>query len=161
MAHYASRDAMNIETFSDKTAEAFYDHLALSDVSDLYYLDYEKMKGLPGFGQKKADNLIAAIEKSKQRPLGSFIYALGIPGIGLKTAKDLAAKYQRMDALMQTDMESLVSIDGIGETLAQNIVGFFKDDRITSYNVCYTKLLRMPSIAMRLSVSDCISASMR
>ena len=129
VAHFASRDAMNIETFSDKTAEAFYDHLGLSDVADLYYLDYDKIKGLPGFGKKKADNLKAAIEKSKQRPLGSFIYALGIPGIGSKTAKDLAAKYQSMDALMQADADSLIAIDGIGDTLAQNIAAFFADER--------------------------------
>ena len=129
VAHFASRDAMNIETFSDKTAEAFYDHLGLSDVSDLYYLDYDKIKGLPGFGKKKADNLKAAIEKSKRRPLGSFIYALGIPGIGSKTAKDLAAKYRSMDALMQADADSLIVIDGIGDTLAQNIAAFFADAR--------------------------------
>lgn len=129
VAHFASRDAMNIETFSDKTAEAFYDHLGLSDVSDLYYLDYDKIKSLPGFGKKKADNLKAAIEKSKRRPLGSFIYALGIPGIGSKTAKDLAAKYQSMDALMQADADSLIVIDGIGDTLAQNIAAFFADAR--------------------------------
>ncbi len=129
VAHFASRDAMNIETFSDKTAEALYDHLGLSDVSDLYYLDYDKIKSLPGFGKKKADNLKAAIEKSKQRPLGSFIYALGIPGIGSKTAKDLAAKYQSMDALMQADADSLIAIDGIGDTLAQNIAAFFADER--------------------------------
>ena len=129
VAHFASRDAMNIETFSDKTAEAFYDHLGLSDVSDLYYLDYDKIKGLPGFGKKKADNLKAGIEKSKRRPLGSFIYALGIPGIGSKTAKALAAKYQSMDALMQADADSLIVIDGIGDTLAQNIATFFADAR--------------------------------
>lgn len=129
VAHFASRDAMNIETFSDKTAEALYDHLGLSDVSDLYYLDYESIKGLPGFGQKKADNLKAAVEKSKHRPLGSFIYALGLPGIGAKTGKDLAAKYRRMDALMEADIGSLTAIDGIGDTLAQNIVSFFSDNR--------------------------------
>ncbi len=130
VAHFASRDAMNIETFSDKTAEAFYDHLGLSDVSDLYYLDYEQIKTLPGFGPKKADNLRVAIEKSKLRPLGSFIYALGIPGIGAKTGKDLAAKYQNMNALMQAETGSLLSIDGIGDTLAQNIVEFFADSRV-------------------------------
>ncbi len=130
IAHFASRDAMNIETFSDKTAEAFYDHLGLSDVSDLYYLDFERIQSLPGFGRRKADNLKAAIEKSKRRPLGCFIYALGIPGIGSKTAKDLAAKYQSINALMQADAESLTSIDGVGDTLAQNIVGFFADNRV-------------------------------
>ncbi len=127
VAHFASRDAMNIETFSDKTAEALYDHLGLTDVSDLYYIDYEKLKTLPGFGPKKADNLRNAVESSKNRPLGSFIYALGIPGIGAKTAKDLANKYQSMDALMAADTDSLLEIDGIGATLAQNILDFFAD----------------------------------
>lgn len=130
IAHFASRDAMNIETFSGKTAEALYDHLGLGDVSDLYYLDYDKIKSLPGFGVKKAENMKNAIEQSKKRPLNNFIYALGIPGIGSKTAKDLANKYQSMENLMEAKVEELVEIDGIGYTLAQNITEYFKDDRV-------------------------------
>lgn len=129
IAHFASRDAMNIETFSDRTAEAFFDHLRLSDVSDLYHLDFDSIEQLPGFGAKKAANLRAAIEKSKTRPLGSFIYALGIPGIGAKTGKDLAARFRSIEALMRSDEETLVAIDGIGGTLARNIVDFFADSR--------------------------------
>lgn len=129
IAHFASRDAMDITTFSDRTAETFYDHLGLSDVSDLYYLDFEKIKTLPGFGEKKADNLRRALEQSKTRPLGSFIYALGVPGVGEKTAKDLAARYGSMDALMAADEESLLSIDGVGPILAHNITAFFADER--------------------------------
>jgi len=129
IAHFASRDAMDITTFSDRTAETFYDHLGLSDVSDLYYLDFEKIKALPGFGEKKADNLRRALEQSKTRPLGSFIYALGVPGVGEKTAKDLAARYGSMDALMAADEESLLSIDGVGPILAHNITAFFADER--------------------------------
>ncbi len=130
IAHFASRDAMNIETFSDKTAEALYDHLGLSDVSDLYYLDYERIKELPGFGDKKAENLRTAIERSKTRPLAVFIYALGIPGIGAKTGKDLANRYGGMDALAAATEDELLSIDGVGPTLAQNIVEFFADERV-------------------------------
>lgn len=129
IAHFASRDAMNIETFSDKTAEALHDNLGISDVSDLYYLDYSKIEKLPGFGEKKAQNMKNAIEQSKNRPLSCFIYAIGIPGIGAKTAKDLADKYQSMPALMAADIDGLVAIDGIGETLAQNITEYFTDER--------------------------------
>jgi DNA ligase (NAD+) len=130
IAHFASRDAMDLRTFSDKTAEAFYDYLGLSDVSDLYYLDYDKIKTLPGFGEKKAENLRRAIGQSKTRPLGCFIYALGIPGIGSKTAKDLANRFGGMDALMTANAEDLLTIDGIGETLANNVVSFFQDERV-------------------------------
>ena len=129
IVHFASRDAMNIETFSDKTAEAFFEHLSLADVSDLYYLDYDKVIALERFGEKKAENLKKAIEASKTRPLSAFIYALGIPGIGAKTAKDLANTYQSMEALMAADAQSLLAIDGIGDTLAENIVAFFADSR--------------------------------
>jgi len=130
IAHFASRDAMNIETFSDRTAEALYDHLGLSDVSDLYFLDYDKIKELPGFGDKKAENLRAAIERSKTRPLAAFIYALGIPGIGSKTAKDLANRYGGMETLAMAAEDDLLTIDGVGPTLARNIVDFFGDGRV-------------------------------
>jgi len=129
IAHFASRDAMDITTFSDRTAETFYDELGLSDVSDLYYLDYERIKALYRFGEKKTDNLRRALEQSKTRPLGSFIYALGIPGVGEKTAKDLAARYGSMDALMAATEEDLLTIDGIGPILARNIAAFFADER--------------------------------
>ncbi len=129
IAHFASRDAMDITTFSDKTAETFYDHLGLSDVSDLYYLDYERIQTLPGFGEKKAENLRRAIEASQTRPLGCFIYALGVPGVGAKTAKDLASRFGSMEALIAADEESLLSIEGIGPILAHNITEFFANER--------------------------------
>ncbi len=129
IAHFASRDAMNIETFSGRTAEALYDHLGIADVSDLYYLDYDKIEKLPRFGKKKVQNMKNAIEQSKKRPLSCFIYAIGIPGIGSKTAKDLAGKYKSMQALMSADTDGLAAIDGIGDTLAQNITEYFADER--------------------------------
>lgn len=130
VVHFASRDAMNIETFSDKTAEVFFEHIGLTDVSDLYYLDYNRIQELERFGEKKTQNLKSAIEASKTRPLSAFIYALGIPGIGAKTAKDLANKYKSIDALMSADIQSLTDIDGIGDLLANNVAAFFKDSRV-------------------------------
>ncbi len=129
LAHFASRDAMDITTFSDKTAETFYDELGLSDVSDLYYLDYERVKTLYRFGEKKTDNLRRAIEQSKTRPLGSFIYALGIPGVGSKTAKDLAARFGSVEALMSAGGEDFLSIEGVGPIIAQNLAEFFANER--------------------------------
>jgi len=130
IAHFASRDAMNIETFSGKTAEALFDSQLIDDVSDLYYLDYDEVIGLPGFKEKKTQNMRDAIAQSKNRPLASFIYALGIPGIGGKTAGDLANAYGSIDGLMAADSESLVAIDGVGDTLAQNITAYFTDERV-------------------------------
>lgn len=130
IAHFASRNAMNIETFSDKTAETLYDNLGIGSVCDLYYLDYDKIIELPRFGVKKAENLLGAIERSKTRPLAAFIYALGVPGVGTKTAKDLAAKYRSMEALMQATAEDLSEIDGVGGILADNITRYFADERV-------------------------------
>lgn len=135
IAHFASRDAMDITTFSDKTVEMFYDNLGITDVSDLYYLDYEKLneklkqQKVKGFGEKKAENLRKAIEASKTRPLANYIYALGIPGIGSKTAKDITEKYGSIEELMKADIEGLLTIEGIGLTLAQNVVEFFSNER--------------------------------
>ncbi len=132
IAHFASRDAMNIETFSEKTAETLFDNLGINSVSDLYYLDYDKVVALPRFGQKKAENLRNAIKQSKTRPLSAFIYALGIPGVGTKTGKDLAAKYRSIDNLRSASAEELIEIDGIGGILADNIVRFFADEHFSA-----------------------------
>ncbi len=129
IAHFASRDAMNIETFSGKTAETLFDNLGIANVSDLYYLDYNRVEALDRFGPKKAQNLRNAIAQSKTRPLSAFIYALGIPGIGSKTAKDLASKYRSMEALMQANSQDLAQIDGVGDILAANLTAYFADPR--------------------------------
>ena len=91
LAHFASRDAMNIETFSEKTAETLIEQLDIRDVADLYYLDFEKIKTLDGFKDKKAENLKSAIEASKTPSLAAFIYALGIRNVGKKNGQGLGA----------------------------------------------------------------------
>lgn len=127
LAHFAGRNAMDIETFSEKTAALLYDHIGLRDPSDLYTLVAEQLVGLPGMGAKKAGNLLSAIEASKHRPLDAFLYALGIPGIGRKTARDLARHFGTLDALRQTDAQALEAIPSVGPIIAQSIVEFFAD----------------------------------
>ncbi|MDD3242519.1 MAG: NAD-dependent DNA ligase LigA [Eubacteriales bacterium] len=129
LAHFASRNAMDIETFSDKTAAMFFQELKMRDISDLYYLEREKLIVLPGFGEKKADHLLQAIEKSKQIPLARFIFALGIPDVGEKTARDLAQHFGTFEAFAACTAEELVTLRDVGEAVAESITDFFADER--------------------------------
>ena len=126
--HFASKDAMDIEGFSEKTAEQFYNEIGLRSVVDLMSLTPEDMFGLEGFGTKKINNLISSIQKSKNTTADRFLYALGAPGIGKKTAKDLIKKFNSLDNLMKASFEELSSVDGIGDILASNLVDFFANE---------------------------------
>ena len=95
MVHFASRDAMNIEGFNEKTAEKLFDELELKNIPQVYELKYDDLINLEGFADKKARNLLEAIEKSKECKLNSFIYALGIPNVGKRTAGDLADHFKK------------------------------------------------------------------
>ncbi|MDI9475433.1 MAG: NAD-dependent DNA ligase LigA [Natronincolaceae bacterium] len=130
MVHYASRDAMDIVGFNEKTAEQLFEELDLRDIADLYEIEYNDLIKLPGFGDKKTRNLLEAIENSKNRGLSSFIFALGIPNVGRKTAMDLAEHYKSFQALREAKFEELLTIPDIGEIIAQGIVDFFKDKEI-------------------------------
>lgn len=132
VAHFASRDAMDIDTLSDKTAEQFIDELNLNTVSDLYRLSREQLTALERFGERKADNLLAALEKSKTRPLPAFLFALGIPNVGVKTARDIAVRFGTLDKVRTADRDSLSSIDGVGEVVADSILSFFADPSISA-----------------------------
>ncbi|MBQ8507760.1 MAG: NAD-dependent DNA ligase LigA [Clostridia bacterium] len=127
ISHYASRDAMDIDTFSEKTAAQLIGAGLLQEADQLYRLTKEQLCGLERFGEKKAENLLKAIEKSKKCSLASFIYAIGIPNIGTKTARDLAQRYPSIDALRNAPREELVQMDEIGEIVADSIAGFFED----------------------------------
>jgi len=130
IVHYASREAMNIEGFSEKTAEALFEKLNIKSIPDLYKIKKEELLHLEKFGEKKSQNLINALEKSKNCELASFIYALSIPNVGKKTAKDLANEYKTMENLMNSSFESLISIPEIGEIVAKSIIDFFKLEQV-------------------------------
>ena len=126
--HFASKDALDIEGFSEKTAEQFYNEIGLRTLVDLMNLKPEDMFGLEGFGDKKISNLISSIEKSKKTTADRFLYALGVDGIGKKTAKDLIKRFRTLKNLAEATEDELASVDGIGGILAKNIVDYFSDE---------------------------------
>lgn len=128
MAHFASRQGMDIETFSTRTAGLFYDELGVRSAADLYHLDREKLVALKGFGEKKAEKLFAELEKSKDCELDAFLFAIGIPNIGKKTAYDLMAHFSTLEALMGASEQELEDIEDVGGIVAASITEYFADE---------------------------------
>ncbi|WP_372440095.1 NAD-dependent DNA ligase LigA [Clostridium tetanomorphum] len=130
IVHFANREGMNIEGFSEKTAEQFFEKLGIKSIADLYRIKKEELLTLEKFGEKKASNIINAIENSKTPELSSFIYSLGIPNVGKKTAKDLVKNFKTLDKIQNATFEELVSIKDVGEIVAKSIIEFFKQEKI-------------------------------
>lgn len=127
LTHFASRDAMDIESFSVATAEQLHRELGVREPADLYDLTFEQLRSLERFGDKKAANLLEAIEKSKTRGLAEFLFALGIPNTGKTTTKMLADHYQSLEAIMSADMDELMQLPDVGGIVAESIYRFFRD----------------------------------
>lgn len=127
LTHFASRDAMDIDTFSEKTAAQLVEAGLIQEADQLYSLTAEQLSELERFGQKKAEKLVKAIEASKKRKLGAFIYAIGIPNIGVKSARDLAERFGSVEGLKRASRDELLQIDDVGEIVADSILGFFAD----------------------------------
>ena len=125
IVHYASREAMNIAGFSEKTAEQLFEKLGIKSIADLYRIKKEELLTLEKFGDKKADNLLNALERSKDCELDSFIYGLGIANVGKKTAKDLAKHFKTLNNIEKATFDELVAIPDIGDIVAKTIVEFF------------------------------------
>ena len=128
MAHFASRQGMDIETFSTRTAGLFYDELGVRSAADLYHLDREKLVALKGFGEKKTEKLFAELEKSKDCELDAFLFAIGIPNIGKKTAYDLMAHFGTLEALMGASEQELEDVEDVGGIVAASITEYFADE---------------------------------
>lgn len=127
LSHFAGRDAMDIESFSNKTAELFFDRLDMREPDQLYELTREQLLQLPGFLDRKADKLLEAIAGSKECELDAFLFALGIPNIGRTTARDIALHFGTLDSIRQAGLEDLSGIPGVGEVLAQSLLDYFAD----------------------------------
>lgn len=125
--HFASREAMDIEGLGEKTVDLLVDRGLLSSVPDIYALKKEDLVNLPGFGNLSAENLINAIEKSKNTTLERFIFALGIPYVGRYTARLIAENFPSIDMIMNARKEDLMAIPGIGEKVAGAVVEYFAD----------------------------------
>ncbi len=129
LTHFASKNAMNIEGLSDKTILQLFKVLNVTKVSDLYKLQNSDLSILEGFKEKKINNLLNSIQKSKNVTLDRFIYSLGINGVGSKTAKDLARHFGTFENLKNAKLEDLIAIKDIGDTIAQNIVEYFQNSQ--------------------------------
>ncbi len=137
LIHFASRDAMNIDGLGERIIEDFFNFGFIKKISDIYKLGQHRkdLITLEGFGNKSVDNLLEAIENSKQNSLEKFIFGLGIPHVGAKTSKILASYFKTLDKLINADLEELVSIPDIGDIIAQSIITFFANsDNIEEIN---------------------------
>lgn len=132
LAHFASRDAMDIEGFSEKTAELLINETGLRNIPELYELTPLSFHGLAGFGDKRISNILGAIEKSKDCELSSFIFALGIPNVGIKTARDIANHFLTLSRFRSCTRDELVALKDVGEIVADSILGFLGDPSLSA-----------------------------
>ena len=124
--HFASRKALDIDGLGDKLVEQLFDEKLIENISDLYHLTAEQLSGLERMGDKSAQNLVNALEKSKTPSLARFIFALGIREVGETTAKSLANHYRSLDALKNATVEELQQVDDVGPIVAGHVVSFFQ-----------------------------------
>lgn len=131
LCHFVSRKAMNIDGLGDRIIEDFYNLKYIKDITDIYKLSCfrDELTELEGYGNKSIDNLLEAIENSKENSLERLLFGLGIPNVGEKTSKILAARYETLDNLMNATFEELNQIPDIGEIIAKSIIGFFQNEK--------------------------------
>ncbi|MBQ8178194.1 MAG: NAD-dependent DNA ligase LigA [Clostridia bacterium] len=127
--HFASKPCMNIEGFSEKTAEQLYNELKVTSPDRLYTLTYLELATLDGFKDKKINNLLDSIEKSKKTTLARFLFALGIPQIGKKAAKQLADHFVTLDAVMNATPFELILLDDFGDIMVNNVISYFENEK--------------------------------
>ncbi|HYZ04853.1 MAG TPA: NAD-dependent DNA ligase LigA [Rubrobacter sp.] len=123
--HWSSKSAMDIDGLGEKLATRLFDLGLVSDVADVYDLEPEQLVSLEGFGEKSAENLIRAIERSKDRPFSLVLYALGIRHVGAVTASLIATRFGGEDLMRGVEVERLTGIDGVGEVVARAVVEYF------------------------------------
>ena len=126
MVHFASRDAMDIEGLGDVVVRQLLDKKLIQDPADIYSLTKDDLLKLDLFKEKKAENLLNAIARSRQQPLSRFIFGLGISNIGVKAAFVLAQRFKNINGLMQATQEEIVSLKDVGSVMADSVTEFFK-----------------------------------
>lgn len=147
MIHFASRDAMNIETLGDKKIEQLHEWGYLNSVEDIYFLyQYrEDLVSKPGYQEKSVDKLFEQIEASKKKDLATLLYALGLRQVGKKSATILADHFLDMDTLMKAKEEELIALKDIGDITAQSVVAFFSEEK----NLHLIKVLKECGLTMK------------
>jgi DNA ligase (NAD+) len=125
LLHFASREAMDITGLGQSAVNQLLDNKLVNDVADIYFLRQKDLLGLELFKEKKADNLLASIERSKSQPLSRILYGLGIANIGAKAAYVIAQKFSSIDQLMKATAEELQAVQDVGEVMSKSLVTFF------------------------------------
>lgn len=128
LTHFCSKEAMNIEGLSEQTIKQLHEKLGVKYLHDLYNLTKEQLLFLDKVKDKKADNILQALEQSKKTNLWSFLYSLGILFVGVKSAKDLAKAFGSLQGVMNATYEQLIAVKDIGEVTANSILEFFADE---------------------------------
>ena len=128
LIHYASRDAMDIEGLGPANVESLVNSGFVKSAADLYDIDAQSLLTLDRMAERSAANLIAAVEKSKQRELECLLFALGIRGVGQRAAQLLAQRFENMERVMAATAEEIAAIEGFGEILAQSVIAFFASE---------------------------------
>jgi len=130
LIHFSSRVAMDIETLGEKVVEVLYEKGYIRTISDIYQLEQynNELKKLPGFGDKKVDKLLEAIQKSKQQPFHKVLFGLGIKHIGAKVAKTLVQYYRHIDAMRNAELEDIQNIHEIGPEIANSIYTYLRNE---------------------------------
>ncbi len=129
LAHFASRAALDIEGLGESVIAQLVKHALVKNFADIYYLKKESLLELELFADKKAENLLAAIENSKKQPLSRLIYALGIRHVGEKAAFVLAQRFKTLDSLIHANKEDLDNIYEVGSVMSQSVVDFFRQEQ--------------------------------
>ncbi len=125
--HFVSRTAMDIDGMGTKLVDQLVDSELIHTAADIYFLTLEQLSSLARMGEKSANNLLAAIESSKETTLGRFLFALGIREVGEATAHTLANHFASLPALQQADLESLLAVPDVGPVVADHIKQFFQE----------------------------------
>ena len=125
MIHYVSKDAMDIRNFGAANIQKFYEMGLLTDIPSIYKIDWDKVRGLGGFGDKSVSNIQTSIEQSKNQPLSRLIYGLGIRFVGETTAKTLASAVGHIREFYEWDIEKLATLEDIGPKVATSVADFF------------------------------------
>ncbi|MDN6385243.1 MAG: NAD-dependent DNA ligase LigA [Alkalibacterium sp.] len=130
LTHFVSRNAMNIDGLGERIAEQMYDEAIVKSPAEFYYLKKDELLKLDKIAEKSADNLLRAIEASKENSLERLIFGLGIRHVGTKAARLLAEAFITMDKLRQASKEEIEAIEGMGEIIAESIQAFFELDEV-------------------------------
>lgn len=132
LIHFVSRGAMNIDGLGEKVIQQLFSHQLVSGIEDIYKLDRDELLELERMGEKSVDNLLRAIEASKENSLERLLFGLGIRFVGSKAARTLAEEFGTMEALEQADKEQLLAIYDIGEKVADSIVSYFEQENVSA-----------------------------